>query len=164
VTGGTVHGFFPDEPSPGYRMLWPMTLLAIGGTAVAAWAIGARLALRESAARRLIAAVCGVFGIYSLIVLSGFHPFSLAIAHYAPSALFLFVALTTRRLRSPDAGLGWGITAVGLMALAGLIQYLGIGIDPVYFTHNAVYHLIQGMALILFYFAARGVLESRPGV
>lgn len=161
VTGGTVHGFFPDEQSLGSRILWPMTLLAIGGTAVAAWAIGARLVLGERAARRLIATASAVFGIYALIVLSVTQAFALAIAHYAPSALFLLGALVTRRLRSPDTGLGWGVTAVGLMVLAGLVQYLGIGFHPLYFNHNALYHLIQGAALILFYLAARRLLDPR---
>jgi hypothetical protein len=30
LTGGTVHGFFLDESTFGYRLLWPATLLTIG--------------------------------------------------------------------------------------------------------------------------------------
>ncbi len=163
VTGGTVHGFFPNERSLGSRILWPVTLLAIGGTALAAWAIGARLVLGDRAARRLIAAASVVFAIYALIVLSGTHAFALAVAHYAPSALFLLGAFVVRRVRSPEAGLGWGIAAVGLMALAGLVQSLGIGIRSLYVSHNALYHVIQGVALILFYLAARRLLDPRQG-
>ena len=39
--GGTVHGFFLDADSLGHAVLWPTSLLAIGLTAMTAWAIGA---------------------------------------------------------------------------------------------------------------------------
>jgi hypothetical protein len=163
VTGGTVHGFFPSDRSFGSRILWPTTLLAIGGTAVSAWAIGARLVLDDRAARRLIAAAWAVFAVYALIVLSGTQAFALAVAHYAPSALFLLGAFVARRVRSPESGLGWGIAALGLMALAALVQSLGIGLRSLYVSPNALYHLIQGVALILFYLAARRLLDPRQG-
>ena len=33
ATGGTVHGFFLEESSVGFQVLWPVTLLTIGITA-----------------------------------------------------------------------------------------------------------------------------------
>ena len=42
--GGTVHGFFPEVDSLGHDILWPASLLTIGLTALAAWAIGAGVA------------------------------------------------------------------------------------------------------------------------
>jgi hypothetical protein len=33
-TGGTVHGFFLDVETKGYAILWPLTLVAIGITAL----------------------------------------------------------------------------------------------------------------------------------
>jgi hypothetical protein len=36
LTGGTVHGFFLDQSTFGYRILWPTTLIAIGVTAASA--------------------------------------------------------------------------------------------------------------------------------
>ena len=41
--GGTVHGFFPDASSPGYRVLWPATLLAIGLVAYSMWMVSVQL-------------------------------------------------------------------------------------------------------------------------
>src|SRR5689334_2512467 len=43
LTGGTAHGFFPNVETTGYAVLWPATFLALGVTALAAWAIGARI-------------------------------------------------------------------------------------------------------------------------
>jgi hypothetical protein len=44
LTGGAVHGLFLDPTSAGQRVLWPVTLLAIGATASAAWAAGGYVA------------------------------------------------------------------------------------------------------------------------
>jgi hypothetical protein len=35
-----------------------------------------------------------------------------------------------------------------------------VGLHPVYASHNAVYHVIQGGALLLIYQAARGAAPS----
>jgi hypothetical protein len=40
------------------------------------------------------------------------------------------------------------------VAAAGL-QQAGIGIHPAYFDHNAVYHVLQGIALVLLYLGFR---------
>src|SRR5437667_11495607 len=43
LCGGTVHGFFLDEQTLGYAILWPTTLLAMGVTTFSIWGIGAKL-------------------------------------------------------------------------------------------------------------------------
>jgi hypothetical protein len=44
--------------------------------------------------------------------------------------------------------------------VAALVQRVGLAPHPVYFNHNALYHLLQGVALLLFYLAARRLVES----
>jgi hypothetical protein len=46
--------------------------------------------------------------------------------------------------------------------VAAGIQQGGIGLHPVYFNHNALYHLVQGIALALIFLAARGLLREPP--
>jgi hypothetical protein len=41
--------------------------------------------------------------------------------------------------------------------LAALLQQARVSIHPVYFNHNAVYHVVQGIALVLLY---RGFLRT----
>src|SRR5258706_7385959 len=41
--GGTVHGFFVDEGSIGYRIFWPLTMISIGFTACSALMVGLHL-------------------------------------------------------------------------------------------------------------------------
>lgn len=151
LTGGTVHGFFPDERSLGWRVLWPTTLLAIGGTAVSAWAVGARLSLNERAARVVVAAALIVFVAYGMVVLVVSRDFAVAIAHYAPSAVFLLGALATQYAKTRAPHVAVGVVAVLLMLIAALVQRLGVALHPVSFNHNALYHAIQAVALLLFY-------------
>jgi len=160
VTGGTVHGFFPNEHSLGFRVLWPLTLLAIGGTAVSAWAIGGRLLLNEHWARRLTAAAAVVYVGYAAVVLAVTQTFAVAIAHYAPSAVFLLGAFTTRYLQGHQFAFGLGAASVALMLSAAMVQRLGVTVPPVYFNHNALYHAFQGVALGLLFLAARDLLDS----
>jgi hypothetical protein len=159
LTGGTVHGFFPDERSLGFRILWSITLLAIGGTAVSAWAIGARLVLHERPADRLIATAAAVFAGYAVLVLFVTQSFALAIAHYAPSALFLLSAFAVRYARTRAPHLGLGASAVALMLIAAALQRLAVAPHPVYFNHNALYHAIQALALLLLYHGARPLIH-----
>src|SRR6266700_3934420 len=47
---------------------------------------------------------------------------------------------------------------LALSMLAALLQQARIAIHPVYFDHNALYHVVQALALVLLYF---GFLASR---
>src|SRR6202158_1989800 len=76
VLGGTVHGFFLPASSPGQRILWPATLLAILVTSLAAWNIGAILQLDERKAalvRRLAIAQLVLLSVVVLFVTSKFY-------------------------------------------------------------------------------------------
>lgn len=157
VAGGTVHGFFPDPQAWGSRLLWPLTLLGIGITAVSAWAIGSGLLFSEPIMRRTITAAWMVFSVYTVVVLTGVQTFDVAIAHYAPAAVFLFVAFAVRYAKTRDPQAGRGTAAVALMIVAALVQYRGVAVHPVYFNHNALYHALQGIALILFYLATKNL-------
>lgn len=164
VLGGTVHGFFPEASSPGQSILWPATLLSILVTSLAAWTIGAILQLDERGAalvRRLATLQLVLFTLVVLFVTSEFY---VAIIAYLPSTLFLlFVLLTTYR-RRPDAALRWGVTGLALTLAAAAAQQLHIGIHPVYFNHNALYHVIQGAALWMIFLAAKAISSAGPSI
>src|SRR6202171_5237046 len=147
VLGGTVHGFFLAASSPGRRILWPATILAILVTSLAAWNIGAVLKLDE----RKLALVCRLAlaqpMILAIVVLFVTSKFYIGIIAYLPSTLFLLYALLTAYRRRPDRGIRWGVTGLALTLLAAVVQQVRVGIHPVYFNHNALYHVIQGAAL-----------------
>ncbi len=58
---------------------------------------------------------------------------------------------------------GWTLIALGLALSVGaaLLQQLEVALHPVYFDHNAVYHVVQACALVLLYLGFRRVAEQR---
>lgn len=165
--GGTVHGFFPAESSPGHVVLWPATLIAIGVAACGGWAIGARLIFRPPLAAWIIAAACVELFLYALLVLLNGRAFRVAVLNYLPAALFLLGALLVGAKRAERRGAEgaarpFRIAALGLLLtfVAGAIQQLGIGLHPTLLDHNALYHVVQAVALVLFFLGARHLADA----
>jgi hypothetical protein len=162
--GGTVHGFFLAASSPGRRILWPATMLAILVTSLAAWNIGAVLQLdgrKVALVRRLAIAQLVLFSLVVLFVTSRFY---VGIVAYLPSTLFLLFALLTAYRRRPDRAIRWGVTGLALTLVAASVQQLRVAIHPVYFNHNALYHVIQGAALGMIFVAARSISRAWPPI
>jgi hypothetical protein len=162
--GGTVHGFFLAASSPGRRILWPATICAILVTSLAAWNIGAVLQLDERRAilvRRLAMAQLVIFSLVVFFVTSKFY---IGIIAYLPSTLFLlFVLLATYR-RGHNPAIRWGVAGLALTLAAAAVQQLHVSIHPVYFNHNALYHVIQGAALGMIFVAARSISRAWPPI
>ncbi|MGH7636763.1 MAG: DUF6962 family protein [Gemmatimonadaceae bacterium] len=153
--GGTVHGFFLDESSLGNRILWPATLLALGVTSMAMWFMGASAALREPRAGFLRRAAVAALVVYAAIVLFVDQRFVVAIAMYLPATVFLLVILCVLYARHRMQPLAIGIAGLLLTFVAAAVQQLRIAVHPVYFNHNALYHVVQGVALAMIYVGAR---------
>jgi hypothetical protein len=164
VLGGTVHGFFLAPASPGRTILWPATLFAILLTSLAAWNIGAVLQLddrKTMLVRRLAIAQLVLFWVIVLFVTSKFY---VGIIAYLPSTLFLLVALLTGYRRRPDRAVRWGIVGLSITLVAPALQQVRIGIHPVHFDHNSLYHVIQGAALGMVFVAARSIARAWPPI
>jgi hypothetical protein len=162
--GGTVHGFFLAASSPGRRILWPATILAILVTSLAAWNIGAVLQLdgrKVALVRRLAIAQLVLFSLVVLFVSSKFY---VGVIAYLPSTLFLLFGLLTTHRRRPDRAIRWGVTGLALTLVAASVQQLRVAIHPVYFNHNALYHVIQGAALGMIFVAARSISHAWPPI
>ena len=152
--GGTVHGFFLDEAILGHRILWPATLIAIGTTALAGWAIGARILCSESVARWVVRAAFAELLVYVGVVLALTQEFRVAVLDYLPAALFLLISTCVAYGR--ERARSFALVALGLVAtfVAAAIQQLGIAVHPVYFNHNALYHALQFAALFAIFWGA----------
>ena len=164
LAGGTLHGFFLDETTLGYRIFWSLSLLAVGVTSLSGWVFGARLILPRGPALWITRAALLQLAAYAAVVLFVSDAFWIAIVDYLPAALFLLVAfgLVARRKRSLPVSLGaWGLA---LIFLGSALQQLGIAIHPVYFTHNALYHVVQGVALALIFFGCQGLQQLSGGL
>lgn len=157
--GGTVHGFFLDEQTLGAAILWPATLLATGVTSLSAWAIGAKLLFSQRVAQRVISAALGLYVLFSLVVILVNAEFWVAVVNNLPAILFLLVALVLTYRRTKLTSILPAVAGLGLTLLAAILQQLRVGIHPVYFNHNALYHVIQAVALLLLYFGCRTLVE-----
>jgi len=159
LTGGTVHGFFFDQETTTYNILWSITLIAIGCAALAAWNIGARILLSQKATRWISRAAIMELAVFVSMVFLGSQAFAVAIINYLPPAIFLLMAflLTYVRTRNRAALIGAG--GMLLTFVAAGAQQIGIALHPRYLTHNAVYHVIQGLSLLMMFGCARGYIR-----
>jgi hypothetical protein len=162
AAGGTVHGFFLDPTTAGARLLWPLALLAVGGSGLAAWAIGARLLLTPAGARTVEGVAVAAWVAYGGAVLGGAHAFEVALGAYLPATLFLFVAVALEYRRTRQPAFLAGLVGLGSTLVAAAVQHGRLAVHPVYFNHNALYHAIQAGALLLLFAAARRLAGGRP--
>jgi len=155
AAGGTVHGFFLDESSLGYRILWPFTLIVMGITAVPGVHIGTALHFSHSTAVFINRVALAVFVTYFAIVLFIRRDFLIAILDYLPALLFVGGAFLLAHLRQKKPAFLIGFLGVCMMLFAAAAQQAKVGIDPRYFDHNALYHVLQAIALFMVFLAAR---------
>ena len=155
LLGGTVHGFFLDANTTGSAILWPASLIAIGGAAMAAWAIAATILCARPVANWIAIAAGGEFVVYSFVILFVTDNFVFAIINYLPPAVALLFGLIVLwwRTRKPQPAIG--AVGMGLTFVASWVQQQGFALHPIYFNHNALYHLIGAVALFLIFLAAR---------
>jgi hypothetical protein len=159
LLGGTVHGFFLDR-QPAEKWLWSATLLAIGVNALSIWALAAHLLLARHAAYWFTTAAAVLFVLYAAVVLFLKEQFWVAIVDYAPAGLFLLAALWWTYRQTGNRGAVLGVWAVGISLFAALVQQLRVALHPVYFNHNALYHVLQAFALFLGFLASWRLVEG----
>ncbi len=161
IAGGTVHGFFLDIETLGNQILWPLTLVAIGVTALAAWVIGARIYFSPKVAGWVSIVAATQFAGYCLIVLLITQLFTIAMINYLPAVIFLTIVFTVIYIQARERKVLIGLVGFLLTFIAAGVQQGGIALHPTYFNHNALYHLIQAIALFLIFWAATWWVKVR---
>jgi hypothetical protein len=158
LTGGTVHGFFLDTSTVGYRILWPTTLIAIGVTTASAWVLTG-LSISKSAdkvGRWAFFAVI-IFLIYSTVVFFYSQRFTVAILNYVPAIVALLVVSVRVYVRTRSTPFLLITGGILVTIFAAFIQQAGLGIHANYFNHNSTYHLVQALGLIILFKGAKGL-------
>jgi hypothetical protein len=154
AVGGTVHGFFEDPSTSGHRVLWTLTLFAIGVTAFSGTRISALLVFHAPVVLAISRAAALLFVSYCLVILLVSDRFLVAIINYLPVVLFLAWALLIAYGRSRRSPFLIGFAGVCVMLVAAGVQQAKLGIHPRYFNHNAVYHVLQGIGLAMLFLPA----------
>jgi len=125
IAGGTVHGFFLDIETLGYQILWPLTLVAIGVTALAAWVIGARIYFSPKVAGWVSIVAATQFAGYCLIVLLITQLFTIAMINYLPAVIFLTIVFTVIYIQARERKVLIGLVGFLLTFIAAGVQQGG---------------------------------------
>lgn len=160
--GAYWHAFLANDPGLLAQIIWRLTLVAIGCTAYGFALFGLYL-LRpnpsQARPRPIIRIIIPIILLAYLTALLIWEDFLLAIVVYLPAVLFAMIGFTRPPLCSHQR---LGITGLGLILIASAYQQWGPDIHPQWLTHNAVYHLLLMLALLLFYQAVRlAVMEQK---
>jgi hypothetical protein len=158
--GGTVHGFLSAQPSRLRAVVWRSTLIAIGVAAASGWMIGAGMLRGDANPAWILGIVGAELVLYAVVVIVVSDAFGVAIANYLPSTVFLLFAYCVAYQSRPSGALAIGIAGFALTVAAALGQRLRLGIHPRYFDHNAVYHVVQGIALAMIFWSGRHLVGS----
>jgi hypothetical protein len=133
---------------------WIVTLLAVGVVAVATAMLAVVLARGPEAARRAGPALGLALAGYAAAVVCGARSFRLALLAYVPAVLGLLVAVVGRR-RAP--GGPRVVVALVISVVAATVQATATTVPLLPLAPNALYHVIQAVALLLLASGARGL-------
>jgi len=150
--GAIFHGWFPAKTAtPGGLLVWMLVALSILVVAARVLDLGLAILaprLRPTPRRAIVGAYAvGFAGVVLLVNES----FTTIVRFYAPTLTFILITAVLQAIRARSAG--WTLIAVGFAISAGaaLLQQAKWSLHAVYFDHNAVYHVLQGIALVLLY-------------
>lgn len=158
--GALFHAFFPQNTAtlPG-RLAWIPVTLSIVVAAAMLLEMGLRV-LAPRLGEGLRSGIVGAYaGAFALVVVLVDESFTTIVRFYVPALLFLLVMASIRAAR---VGGGWTLIALGLACSAGaaVLQQMRVALHPVYFDHNAVYHVVQAVALVILYIGFERVGRS----
>lgn len=95
------------------------------------------------------------YAVYAALIVLVAPVFSLALAHYLPAALFLLVALARAWRQTHDPRVREALLGLVVLLAGSVVQWRGIALHPIYFSHNALYHVIAGVGLVLLFRGSR---------
>ena len=162
--GAIFHAFFPADTAtlPGFIAWIPVSLsiLVVGATLleVSLRLLAPRLA--PPIRRSLVAVYAAAFAVVVLLVDESF---SSIVRFYVPPLLLFLVAAVRQAIR--DGSAAWTLIAAAFTVSAGaaVLQQTEVSIHPVYFDHNAVYHVVQAVAVVLLYLGFQRSPEAPAG-
>lgn len=159
LLAGTFHGFVEDDSTLPGMVLWRGVMLTIGVVAF----VGANAAgtLWSPVVRKIVKGVMSLsFVAYCALIFLRSQEYLYAILIYLPASLFLLISFMFSYVRTRNRHLLLGATGMLLTFLAAGVQQSSLrfsGLD-----HNALYHIVQAIALVLVYLGALAAVEGQP--
>ena len=159
--GAIFHAFFPADTTtlPGFIAWIPVavSIIVAGATMLE---LGLRFlvpALPTPVRRSIVATYAAGFAVVVLLVDESF---TSIVRFYLPPLILLLIAAGHQAIRTRNAG--WSRIALGLIISVGaaLLQQAKVAIHSLYFDHNAVYHVVQSVAIVFLYLGFRRAPET----
>lgn len=148
LVGGITHGFLSKAPGRVQDGMWLIIFAAAGLASLGCWVIGSSALFPRRAARDVNLVGVVLFLVYLVSALASIQSFlSVLLATVAAAAMLLAAFAVASFGRHRSLGL-LGIVALVLVFAGSLVQRSGLDIHP-RFTHDALYHVILGVALLL---------------
>jgi len=161
--GAIFHAFFPANTTTRAGFFaWIPVSLSILTVATCLLALGLRLLWPQlsTRVRRFIVVIYALS--FAFVVLFVDESYGTIVRFYAPTLILFLIAAVRQAMRGTGEGNSWWLLAFsfGLSIVAALSQQARVAIHPVYFDHNALYHVLQGIALVMLFIGFRRVSGS----
>jgi uncharacterized protein DUF6962 len=154
--GAMFHAFFPAGTTTVWGSLaWKPVALSIAVAGATMLDLGLSLLLPRLATGLRRCLVLAYAASFAVVVMLLDDSFTSIVRFYVPTLVLLLLATLRQSLRSQSVG--WRLILTGLLLSAGAagLQQARVALHPVYFDHNAVYHLVQSVAVIFLYLGWR---------
>ena len=114
-----------------------------------------RLYCSDSVAAWIQSGAVALFVLYCGVVLFISRDFLIAVSYYLPATLFLLVVYGLVYQQGRESAVLIGLLGLVLTFVAAGIQQAQWSLHPVYLSYNALYHVVQAVALFFIYWSAR---------
>jgi hypothetical protein len=160
LVGGSVHGFGGLMPRRLEHVLRVATVMGVGLVSACLFAGAVFAAVAPGTWRRLLLGLCALKLAVYLAWVAVYPDFRYAAYDSLPSGLIVLAFLARGWIRDRSAAAGLGVLGL-LVSIAGaVLQQARLGLHPVWFNHNDVYHVIQAGALWLVHQAGRELRDA----
>ena len=156
--GAVFHAFFPAGTTTASGFIaWIPVSLSIVVAAATMLGLALLLLVPGLPPRGLRAVVAAYAAVFAGVVVLVDESFTSIVRFYVPALLLFLVGAAWRAIRR--RGPGWSLIALGLIMSAGaaVLQQAKVSIHPEHFDHNAVYHVVQCLALVFLYLGFREI-------
>lgn len=156
--GAIFHAFFPANSTTraGFIAWIPVSLsIVVVATTLLSLALRMLTSRLSPAVRKPLVAMYALS--FAFVVLFVDESYGTIVRFYGPTLVLFLLAAIVQALRG--GGSAWWMLALSLSLsiVAALMQQAEWSIHPVYFDHNAVYHVVQGVAIVFLYLGFRRV-------
>lgn len=161
--GAIYHGLLPAGTTTTAGLsVWTLVGLSLAVVGATLLDLGLRIVwpgLTAPVRRRIVSA----YAILAVLVFLIDNSSSTMVRFHAPAGVFFLFGAAREAVRSRERS--WTLVTVGILvsAAGALMQQMRIAIDPAYFDHNALYHVVQAGAVVLLYLGFAGARLDQPG-